>query len=84
MTPKEKADALVLKFSNLINFDFVSDLKFHNPNDNDRNRRVKKDAKQCALVAVYEIIQQNNVWIIQTNKGTNNYWEQVIIEIEKL
>jgi hypothetical protein len=84
MTPKEKADALVLKFSNLINFDFVSDLKFHNPNDDDRNRRVKKDAKQCALIAVDEVIEQNNVWIIQTNKGTNNYWNDVKKEIHLL
>jgi hypothetical protein len=41
-------------------------------------------AKQCALIAVDEIILQNNVWIKQIGKGTNNYWIEVKEEIEKL
>ena len=41
-------------------------------------------AKQCALIAVDEIIEQNNVWIIQTAKGTNNFWKEVKNEIQKL
>ena len=41
-------------------------------------------AKQCALIAVEEIILQNNVWIKQIGKGTNNYWQKVKEEIEKL
>jgi hypothetical protein len=41
-------------------------------------------AKQCALITVDEIIEQNNVWIIHYNKGNNNYWQQVKQEIEKL
>ena len=84
MTPKEKAEAMVLKYTNLINYDFVSDLNFNNPNDEDRNRRVKKDAKKCALAAVELIIEQNNIWIMYTGKGNNNYWEEVKNEIEKL
>jgi hypothetical protein len=85
MTPKKKADALVLKFSNLINFDFVSDLTFHNPNDDDRNRRVKKDAKQCALIAVEEILQMVDEQM-QGFLDTDiiNHWEQVKNEIENL
>jgi hypothetical protein len=42
------------------------------------------DTKQCALIAVDEIILQNNVWIKQIGKGTNNYWQEVKQEIEKL
>jgi hypothetical protein len=84
MTKKEKAEAMVLKYTNLINYDFFSDLKFNNPNDEDRNRRVKKDAKRCALAAVELIIEQNNIWIMYTGKGNNNYWEEVKNEIEKL
>jgi hypothetical protein len=41
-------------------------------------------AKHCALIAVDEIILQNNVWIKQIGKGTNNYWQEVKQEIEKL
>jgi hypothetical protein len=84
MTPQEKAEALVKRFSILITYDFVSDLKFHNPTDKNRHRRVKKDAKKCALEAVNEIIAQNNIWIVSTGKGTNNYWDEVIKEIHKL
>jgi hypothetical protein len=84
MTPKEKAEAMVLKYTILINYDFVSDLKFNNLNDEDRNRRVKKDAKKCALAALKLIIEQNNIWIMYIGKGNNNYWEQVKQEIEKL
>ena len=82
--PKEKAEAMVLKFSNLLNYDFVSDLQWHSPMDEDRNRRVKKDAKKCAIAAIEDIIDQNNIWIMQTGKGTNNYWIEVKKEIEKL
>lgn len=41
-------------------------------------------AKQCAIIAVDEIIEQNNIWIKQIGKGTNNYYEQVKTEIENL
>lgn len=84
MTPKEKAKALILKFSNLLNYDLVSDLQWHNPIDEDRNRRVKKDAKRFALAAIEEIVEQNNVWINQVGKGSNNYWIETKKEIEKL
>jgi hypothetical protein len=85
MTPQEKAAALILKFSNLINYDFVSDLKFNNPNDEDRNRRVKKDAKKCAKIAVDEILQlvdEQMQGFLDTDIIA--YWEQVKNEIEKL
>ena len=84
MTPKEKAEQMVCKFSILLKYDFVTDLRWHDPNSEDRNRRVKKDAKKCSLAALDLIIEQNNVWIMQTDKGTNNYWDEVKKEIEKL
>lgn len=84
MTTKEKAEQMVRKFSILLNYDFVTDLRWHDPNSEDRNRRVKKDAKKCALAALDLIIEQNNVWIEQVGKGTNNYWLEVKNEIEKL
>jgi hypothetical protein len=76
MTPKEKAEQMVRKFSILLNYDFVTDLRWHDPNSEDRNRLVKKDAKKCALAALD--------WIIQTGIGTNNYWLEVKKEIIKL
>ena len=84
MTTKEKAEQMVRKFSILLNYDFVTDLRWHDPNSEDRNRRVKKDAKKCALAALDLIIEQNNVWIEQIGKGTYNYWLEVKNEIEKL
>ena len=84
MTAKEKAEQMVKKFSILVNYDFVTDLRWHDHNSEDRNRRVKKDAKKCALAALDLIIEQNNVWIMQTGKGTNNYWDEVKKEIERL
>ena len=84
MKPKEKAEEMVMKFSILLNYDFVTDLRWHDPNSEDRNRRVKKDAKKCALAALDLIVEQNNVWINQTAKGTNNYWNEVKAEINNI
>jgi hypothetical protein len=84
MTPQEKAAAMILKYTIILEYDFVSDLKWYPPNDKYRNQRIKKDAKKCALAALELIIEQNNVWIMQTGKGTNNYWQEVKQEIEKL
>jgi hypothetical protein len=84
MTPKEKAAAMVYKYSNLINYDFVSDLNFHDPSDDNRNRRVTKDAKLLALASLEDIVEQNNVWISLVGRGTNNYWKEVKKEIQNL
>ncbi len=82
--PKEKAAAMILKYTIILEYDFVSDLKWYPPNDKYRNNRIKKDAKRCALAAIEFIIEQNNVWIMQTEKGNNNFWIEVKKEIEKL
>jgi hypothetical protein len=43
------------------------------------------DVKQCALIAVDEIIYTVNMCIPYQNEETYvNYWQQVKIEIEKL
>jgi hypothetical protein len=68
MKPKEKAEELVDKY-------FNPDVEL---------RLTKGERKQCALIAVDEIIEQNNIWIKHTGKGTNNYWQEVKTEIEKL
>lgn len=62
MTPKEKAEDLLLKYSIL-------------------NEGHNHLVKQCALIAVEEIIQ-----IVDSSKGTANpawYWEEVKEEIKK-
>lgn len=69
-SPKEKAKELVSKMVDTYNVtsDFCYD----------------STAKKCAIIAVDFIIEQNNIWIKQIGKGTNNYWEQVKTEIENL
>ena len=84
MTPKEKAEQIVKRYTIIIQYDFVSDLLYYPPNDELHNKRVKKDAKRCALTAIEFIIEQNNVWIMQTEKGNNNFWNEVKNEIKKL
>jgi hypothetical protein len=68
MSPKEKAEELYDKYYDVITEHWNAGIV----------------AKQCALIAVDEIILQNNVWIKQIGKGTNNYWIEVKEEIEKL
>lgn len=74
MTPKEKADELVKKMYKVMS-DSVSDITLY-------------FAKQCALVAVDEII--NNFGLLTEGKAhyssssTVSYYEQVKQEIEKI
>jgi len=44
----------------------------------------KKEAKIFALICCNEVIEQNDIWILKTGKGNNNYWEEVKTEINKL
>ncbi len=71
MTPKEKAKELVSKFTFLSYPE--SNEKFYNP-------------KQCALIAVDEIIKEINItsYLIkfQIDYGIYLYWEEVKQEIE--
>jgi len=71
MIPKEKAKELVM------------DMKYHIPYVQDPTEPSEdKIAKQCALIAVDEILNKENDFI-QT-KWHYNYWQEVKQEIEKL
>ena len=63
MKPKEKAEQLFFKYRNLENKD--SFINNHN-------------SKQCALIAVDELIIDN------TSVYSRRYWQEVKQEIEKL
>ena len=65
MTPKEKADKLCIDF-------------LMKPNTNDIRFGMDKElAKECALIAVDEILKTNPY-------KARNYWQEVKTEIEKL
>jgi hypothetical protein len=69
MTPKEKAEDLVNKMYNQIQPDELG--KDYN------------SAKQCALIAVDELIIEKNKWE-NGSFYTSKYWDYVKQEIEKL
>ena len=70
MTPKEKAKELVDKF-----FEYTYRVKW----DIDKNKWEHNfdQSKQCALIAVDEILKTNPY-------KARNYWQEVKTEIEKL
>ena len=70
MTPKEKAKDLVDKMENYQSLVFVS----HSPN------LAKEYTKQCALIAVDEILNGSRLFYFEDYK----YWNEVKQEIEKL
>jgi hypothetical protein len=78
MTPKEKAKELVDKYKEFTENQYAE--PFH-------------DAKQCALIAVDEIIKADQSSVLKAGEytftshtilGGPDYWEQVKIEIQKL
>lgn len=82
MTPKEKANELVSKYFKYLNYefgDYVHDLK-------------DTQAKQCALIAVDDMIIQNGeIYLMQFGekaidyyRAKNSYLFEVKQEIEKL
>jgi len=85
MTPKEKAEELIDKY---LNADFNCkdcDMPFC---DMKCVRLHNYEAKQCALIAVDEILNNNskipgNVDGLHTNENSN-YWLEVKQELEKL
>ena len=73
MTPKEKAIELIDKFKLKQNF-FT-------------NSFIKTTAKQCALIAVDEILKlenNNGYYFDGTNVTSISFWAEVKQEIEKL
>jgi hypothetical protein len=79
MTPKEKAKQLVDKF--------ISYSYFSNGN-NAMNRQYQQEdnAKQCALIAVDEILNaiSFNMYDEEEYNKVDEFWEEVKNEIEKL
>jgi hypothetical protein len=75
MAPKEKCDELIDRMYYIGRYDDKED---YNPT------MAWERAKQCTLIAADEVIDQNNIWIMQTGKGTNNYWNEVKKEINAL
>jgi hypothetical protein len=67
MTPKEKAKELVLKFAMYLRANLIYD------------EEANEDAKQCALIAVDEILKVFNSPI-----PNYNYYQEVKEEIGKL
>ena len=72
MTPKEKADELYSKYDDLLNKDFGNPIVFDN------------QIKQCALIAIDELIEVACDYSDYDEKVTKEYWEKVKIEIENL
>ena len=70
MTPQEKAKELVDKFRN--EFNWV---------EKDHDVDLYRDTKQCALIAVDEILK---ITWVDKFLSVEDYWQQVKHEIEKL
>lgn len=88
MTPKEKAKELVEKFIKYA--DKGAQLKTNEHTGRTGifipAYRSEYNAKQCAIIAVDEILNsfQHQVWNIDISTTNYNYWEQVKTEIENL
>ena len=78
MTPQEKAKELVDKFYQYANEEFDDKLNEYPGQVLSERRKIRKESsKQCALIAVDEILNViDNFEMI--------YWEEVKQEIEKL
>lgn len=81
MTPKEKAKELVNKYKPFV-YGFIGSSMLTNTED---QSVIKMNAKQCALIAVDEIINYLTTSLdVQTSLIAVDYWREVKQEIEKL
>ena len=71
MTPKEKAEELVLKF-------------MHNVLDYTQTGLDTFKAKQCALIAVDEIIKECEKFFEAISENRKLFWQEVKEEVKKL
>lgn len=74
MEAKEKAKELVEKFYHLFKITLENSIS-------------KREAQQCALIAVEELINESsydNIHIGRRGLDDNTYWRQVKSEIEKM
>jgi uncharacterized protein YjcR len=72
MTPREKADELYSKYDDLLNKDFGNPIVFDN------------QIKQCALIAVDEILFVLNECEDTYSENASQFYNEVKKEIEKL
>lgn len=82
MTPKEKANELVREFKKYAYYPKTKD-------DEIFVKEIKENSKQCALIAVDEILNSNpHSNPLTTDLGISlslyDYWKEVKQEIEKL
>ncbi len=85
MTPKEKAKKLFDKFYQYANEEFEDSLNEYPGQVLSERRKIRKESsKQCAIIAVDEILSMG----IMSHSGdwqmAKSYWEEVKQEIEKL
>ena len=74
-TPKEKAEQLVESFMNIKQQKLT-----------DYSRIYHSTAKQCALIAVDEMLKEIDVFFLERYNATDRfyYWQEIKNEIEKL
>jgi hypothetical protein len=75
MTPKEKAEQLIKRFSKF---------SWESQQNEFVKESVLNSAKQCALIAVDEILKQYLEYRGIDLQKSFDYWQQVKTEIEKL
>lgn len=73
MTPKLKAEELVIKFTPYSNFPFTGEIS---PNQEEGI----KNAIQCAIICVEEILWAKN----NTRPSEKKFWEDVLEELKKM
>jgi hypothetical protein len=79
MTPKEKAEEIYQEYLDII---YVKNQKIINPINGSTIAYYNNIAKQCALIAVDEILK--NYYKNHFQKGKKiDYWQEVKNEIEK-
>lgn len=71
MTPKEKAEKLITRYSELLEIGLGNTVE-------ELGAYLHNKSKQCALIAVHEIIE------VAYWNGVKEYWNEVKQEIEKL
>lgn len=81
MTPKEKAEELFWNYTKVHNFSAILD--FDGNTHIDLEYGISK-VKQCALIAVDEMIKQQQVQFENMVWSCVDYWKNVKQEIEKL
>jgi hypothetical protein len=82
MTPIEKAIELKHKmYAKILDYN----IDYTDSNNIEKLNIFDDNAKECALIAVYEILKTNPYeWDGEDLNSTIDYWEEVKKEIEKL